>query len=276
MEIKTILAMTDLETDSLTGLRGAFHLAKSHNAKVVVGHVLVPRTLDNSDVKEFLEEHGFDPKSVSIEIEVDADVHSGIDLIVGESHPDLIVISSHRKRGLKRLMWASVPVGLVGETTAPVLALHSDKDHFEFRRAIVCCDGTDQSQELIDAAAKLVGRDGEIVSLMVIEDSPIVIGGFSIGNYSDETLNKARAAATKFLNKLRINRSDVSMRTDVRVGNVVEQIKEAGEQHDADLVVVGTGGVGGKAKFFIDSVSEEVTRQVDVATLVVPTNKPTS
>ncbi|MDH3593135.1 MAG: universal stress protein [Planctomycetota bacterium] len=276
MQIKTILALTDLEEDSLTGLRGAFRIASETGARVVVGHVLVPRTLDPSNVKEFLEKHGFDPSSVTIDIEIDADVHSGIDLLVEESSPDLVVISSKRKRGFMRLLWASVPVGLVGHCKAPVLALHTGKDHFNFKRAVVCVDGSPGSQILVDDAHKLVGADGDLVGLMVIEDSPMVVGGIDIGSYSKEVLDKARVAGEKFVKNLRVKRSDLTLKSDVRVGDAVEEILKTIERHDADLVVVGTGGIGGEARFYVSKVCEQVTRYANVATLVVPTDRPES
>ena len=94
MWIRTILVLTDLEEASLVGLRTAYALAKRKGAKLVVGHVLVPRTLDPSNVKEFLGEHGLDPEAATIDIEVDADVMSGIDLLeqVKRLEPDTVVI----------------------------------------------------------------------------------------------------------------------------------------------------------------------------------------
>ena len=58
MRIKTILALTDCDADSLTGLRFAAKLSAEKGAKLVVGHVLIPRTLDPANVKEFLQANG--------------------------------------------------------------------------------------------------------------------------------------------------------------------------------------------------------------------------
>lgn len=274
MQIKTVLGLTDLEADSLTGLRTAFALAEREGAKLVVGHVLVPRTLDPANVAEFLREHGFDPSAATVEIEIDADVISGIDLIVDQCAPDFIVLSSYRKRGPTRLLFASVPVGLVGRCTAPVLAMHADRDQERFKRALVCVDGSDQGQQLVDWAAKLLDPDGEIVACMVIEDSPLVIGGVDIGLYNKEVLEKARDAAQKYVRELRTARSDLTVREDLRVGNAVDQIEAARVEHDADLVVVGTGGIGGEAIFVLGSVAEGVVRHSDVPALVVKTDRP--
>jgi nucleotide-binding universal stress UspA family protein len=276
MLIKTVLGLTDLGVDSLSGLRAAYALAARHGAKLVVGHVLVPRTLDASNVTEFLAEHGLDTEVAMVEIEVDADVHSGIDLILERAKPDLVVLSSQRKRGVWRLLWASVPVGLVGDVQSDVLALHAGRDQDRFSRALVCVDGSPQAQRLLDHAATLLEENGEAVALMVIEDSPLVIGGVDIGLYNEQVLKQADEASEKFLRGLRLSRPDLSMKMDHRVGNAVAEIKKARVEHDADLVVIGSGGIGGRAQFFIGKVAESVVRYADVPVLVVPTERPDS
>jgi len=277
MKLATILALTDLEPDSLGGLRAAYALAADRKARLVVGHVLVPRTLDASDVKEFLEANGLDPAAAVLDIEIDADVLSGIKLLVDREHPDLIVMSAHRKRGVSRLLSASVPVGLAGRTVAPVLVLHAaSPPTYRFRHALVCVDGSPQAQGLLEAAGALLGKDGAMTALMVIEDSPLVIGGINVGTYDKETLRRADEAAVKYLGGLKAPRAGLRLKTDHRVGNAVEEILKAAHESGADLVVVGTGGIGGKAQFVIGKVAQGVVRDADIAALVVPTARPAS
>lgn len=276
-KISTILALSDLEEDSLTGLRAAYAMAKERKARLVVGHVLIPRTLDPSDVREFLAANGLDPEAAVIDIEVDADVLSGIDLMVDREHPDLVVVSSRRKRGFTRILTASVPVGLVGKALAPVLALHSGREApASYRKALVCLDGSTQSSLLLGAAGELLGKDGAVTAFMVVEDSPLVVGGINVGTYGPDTLRRADEAAGKYLAALKPPRAGMKLATEHRVGNAVEQILEAIRRHGADLVVIGTGGIGGSAHFFIGRVAGEVVRHADIAALVVPTRRPAS
>jgi len=274
MRIQTVLALTDLGEDSLAGLRAAYAIAASRGCKLVVGHVLVPRTLEAGDVQEFLQSNGLDPKQATIDIEVDSDVHSGIDLVVEESSPDLVVLSSQRKHGFARLLWASVPVGLVGDAKAPVLALHAGRPQESFQRVLVCVDGSPQAEKLLDCAAELLEEGSDMVALMVIEDSPLVVGGINIGVYNRDVLDKAGDQARRYLEDLRATRPDLSLEIDHRVGNAVEEILAARVEYDADLIVIGSGGVGGRAQFFLGKVAEGVVRDAKVAALVVPTEPP--
>ncbi len=270
MKIRTVLALTDLDEDSLTGLRFGYRLAAEKGAKLVVGHVLVPRTLDPSDVKEFLTAHNLDPEAAVIDIEVDADIFSGIDLLVEQQAPDLVVMSSVRKRGLKRLMTTSVPVGLVGEVTCPVLALHSSQDVSEFRHALVCTAGGEHGQGLIKDATRLLEEGGKVTAIMAVEDSPLVVAGIHIGTYGDDMLAKAKAAAGQYLATLQPVEG-YELATGVRVGNAVEAIKAARIEHACDLVVIGSGGIGGRASFLMGKVASGVMREADVPVLVVST-----
>ncbi|MEE8104485.1 MAG: universal stress protein [Planctomycetota bacterium] len=271
MELKTVLALTDCQETSVAGLKSAFAIAAKHGADLVVGHVLVPRTLDPADVREFLTANGLDPDTAKIDIEVDADIVSGVELLEQQSAPDLIVLSSKRHRGFMRLLYAGLPAGLVGETTAPVLALHAGKEQSEFRRALVCVDGSDQSQGIIDCAAGMLADGGEVIALFVIEDSPIVIAGVDIGRHSDDVLARAATEAEKFLARLHVARTDLSMKTEQRTGDAVDVIRAARADHNADLVVVGAHGVGGRSRFVLGGVAEAVVREIDVPVLTVPT-----
>lgn len=270
MELKSILALTDLQSPSLTGLRAGYHLADRHGGQLIVGHVLVPRTLDPGNVAEFLAANGLDPETVTIDIEVDADVYEGIDLLVENTSPDLLVLSWRRQKGAERLLFASVGLGIVGDVRAPILALHDGQEKYSFKRALVCLDGSPQAEHLLDSAASLLDDDGEIIALMVIESSPLVIAGLHIGSFGEEVMAKAREAAQEYLTGVRGLRKDVSIRTDLREGSAVHEITNARLHHHADLVVIGSGGIGGRTKFFVGSVASGVVQDVDVPTLVVP------
>jgi nucleotide-binding universal stress UspA family protein len=165
-----------------------------------------------------------------------------------------------------------VGLGIVGEATAPILALHDGQDNYNFKRALVCLDGSPQAERLLDTAAALLDDDGEIVAVNVIESSPLVIAGLHIGSFSDEVMAKAREAAQEYLAGVRDLRKDLSIRTDLREGSAVHEICNARLHHHADVVVIGSGGIGGRTKFFVGSVTSGVVQDIDVPTLVVPSS----
>ncbi len=275
MQIRTVLALTNMDEESLVGLRAAQSIAHEHGgANVVVGHVLVPRTLERrASLREFLDENGFHFDPDHIEIEVDSAAVSGVNLLIEQRNPDLVVMSSSRTKGLARILNASVTVGLIGSVDAPVLALQANQELPTFKKVLVAVDGSEQSNRLFQAARALAEDDAEYIGLLVIEDSPLVIGGLDIGRFNKETLQKAREAGEKFLHRLQVDHSEISMHSEVRVGDAPDEIRKADEEHNPDLIVIGTGGIGGKARFILGKVAQSVVGDAEAAVLAVPTHR---
>ena len=63
---------------------------------------------------------------------------------------------------------------------------------------------------------------------------------------------------------------------DVRVGNAADVILEAADRHAADLVAMGTQGLGGFRKLILGSTTECVLRSARTPVLVVPPHAPES
>lgn len=274
MKIGTVLALTDCDDESVTGIRLADGLCRRKGAKLVLGHVLVPRTLGKGDVKALLVRHGIPEDAGKVVLEVDADLLTGLEHLVAQVSPDLVVLSSHRRSGLAALFFANTPALLANWGHAPVLSLPSQDGSPRLRKAMVCVDGSPQSQALVDAAATVLEDGGEIVAVFVVEDSPLVIAGIDVGRYDQDVLDRAAAGATAFLQSLRLSRPDLSMRTDQRTGDAVELILQAEREHAPDLLVIGTAGIGGKAHFVLGKVATAVIRHARAAVLTLPTTRP--
>jgi len=271
MKLAKLLVLTDCSEDSVAGLEAAHRIAERHKASLVVGHVLVPRTLGKAEVRKFLKEHGFPAERDRIEIVVDADIALGLSRMLEQVLADLVVLSSHRRRGLGAILFANTPVMLGSRCSAPVLALPHDARGARFRKALVCVDGSPESQRLVDAAAALLEDGSEIRALFVVEDAPLVVAGTSIGRYDAATLERAEKEAKAFLLRLRLERAELRLTADQRTGDAVDVILKVEAELRPDLVVIGTAGVGGKAKFVLGKVSSAVLRESHAPILVLPT-----
>ncbi|MGQ0612833.1 MAG: universal stress protein [Planctomycetaceae bacterium] len=273
MQFATILALTDCSPGSLPGLRAARDLARRTKGRLRVGHVLVPRTLAKGEVKSFLAQHEIPVAASDVVLDVDADLTTGLEHLIEEIRPDVVVLSSHRRTGLSAFLFSNTPVLLSAWAHAPILSVRSETPHPRFKKAMVCVDGSPQSQELVDAAAGLLEPKGEIVTLFVVEDSPLVIAGVDVGRYDQGILDKAAEQARAFLKGLRLARPGLTMSIDQRTGDAVHLILDAEKEHAPDVTVVGTAGVGGKAKFVLGKVSSGVIRAARGAVLTLPTRR---
>lgn len=132
--LKKILAPTDFSELSAEGVRYACLLAKDVDAQVIVLNVIV---LDESNTttkremerhKQRLEEfvaktvpHGADLKIR--EVVVAGQPYGAIVDCAEHEHVDLIVISSHGRSGLSRMLIGSVTDKLLRGATCPVLVV---------------------------------------------------------------------------------------------------------------------------------------------------------
>ena len=134
--LKKILAPTDFSELSAEGVRYAYHLAKDVGAQVIVLNVIV---LDESNTtsKREIERHKqrleeFVAKTVShrADLKVRAVVVAGqpysaiVDCAENE-HVDLVVMSSHGRSGLSRMLIGSVTDRLLRAAKCPVLVVPS-------------------------------------------------------------------------------------------------------------------------------------------------------
>jgi nucleotide-binding universal stress UspA family protein len=85
----------------------------------------------------------------------------------------------------------------------------------------------------------------------------------------DELQAKAEAYGTDLVERVADRFGDVQTRTEVRSGNPHETILDYTDEHDIDLVVMGTHGRTGLDRYLLGSVTEKVVRTSDVPVLTV-------
>ncbi|HEY7220077.1 MAG TPA: universal stress protein [Candidatus Binatia bacterium] len=150
-EIKKILAPTDLSTFSAKGFVYAAHLAKALGAQVVVCHVvrteefvgharLLEKALTTAKVEEQLGHlrdshrellHGFIKRHLpasakGVVVKEIVEMGEPDDLIVNwanDNSIDVIVISTHGRSGLPRMILGSVTEKVLRKARCPVLAI---------------------------------------------------------------------------------------------------------------------------------------------------------
>lgn len=134
MNAKKILFPTDFSTSSDAGLRQATSLARDTGASLLIVHVEEPPTAygggemyygvpnpDNAALVEMLK--AVVPSSSDVNYEhrlVVGDPASEIVRLAEEENVDLIVMGTHGRTGLKRLLMGSVAEAVVRRATCPV------------------------------------------------------------------------------------------------------------------------------------------------------------
>lgn len=145
-------------------------------------------------------------------------------------------------------------------------------------------DGSDDANAAIDRAAELMpGAETTVLTVwepfadVMMRTGAFGFGGLGmIGAYpdatgADEASEKgAQVRADEGAERARAAGLNARPRTAARNGAIAESILDAADDVDADVVVMGTRGLGGVKSFLLGSVSHAVVQHADRAVLVVP------
>jgi nucleotide-binding universal stress UspA family protein len=140
---KTILHPTDFSSSASEALRIACSLAREHGAKVILLHVAQrpvasvagmplppppPAMVDWSGLKKELDAVAANIKDVPVETRlVEGEPADAIVELAREADASLIVIGSHGRTGLSRLLMGSVAEHVVRKAACPVLTVKTPK-----------------------------------------------------------------------------------------------------------------------------------------------------
>jgi nucleotide-binding universal stress UspA family protein len=139
--------------------------------------------------------------------------------------------------------------------------------------SILCAvDFSLQSEAALQTAIQIARAHGAMLTALCVED-PLTSAGAAASGYDTAALRKAtlaqlgrlveRVATTEGLGRN-------AWTVETLPGRPARAILACARRMAADLVVMGTNGRSGPAKFFFGSVADEVLRHTSVPILVVP------
>jgi nucleotide-binding universal stress UspA family protein len=172
----------------------------------------------------------------------------------------LIVMGTHGRQGLQRLVLGSTTEGVLRESTIPVLTVHAGMKHAATSRrcfeSIVV--GIDES-EPSDAAIQTV------LELPVNERRRVLF--CSAADLSNVARERAQRALGKAIGLARAR--DFSVSGLVISGTPHEALLIVAQQQGADIIVLGSHGRHGFQRLFLGSVAESIVRTAPLPVLVV-------
>lgn len=139
LPLGTILHPTDFSKPSEFAFRVASSLARDYNARLILLHVIPPPMMmyagemvpaegwpSTEEAKEKLRRMEGDTHHVRVESTVlEGDAVDAILRAAKETHSDAIVMGTHGRRALNRLLMGSVAEQIVRKATCPVLTVRS-------------------------------------------------------------------------------------------------------------------------------------------------------
>lgn len=293
LKIETILCPVDFSEYSARAYDYAYSLARHYGAKLYVEHVIqvlaaaypyynFPDVAANNiywdlnqsaetRLREMIDQHAVNG------VPAEMVVHKGFVpesiLTSAESnHVDLIVMGTHGRRGLDRLMMGSVTQAVLRRAPCPVLAvrkpahdfvdpLHPD-DSVHIHKILFCSDFSPSSLHALPYALSFAQEyEAELTLLHVLEHPPEEHSELKIEEIRKELAAEITPDALAWC----------TVKPLVRVGKAYEQIIQVASEQETDLVVVGVRGRGAADMAVFGSTTHRVIQLGHCPVLAVHT-----
>lgn len=289
LSIRRILWPTDLSTGAGRAFPYAAALASWHDAEL---HVLNVREDGGSSegeagsfpvseqaLHELLTTNGDPPEHVDLAslpiVQEQRDGTSPPDAIVSyaEDHDiDLVVVGTHGRRGLQRLLIGSVAEEVLRTAPCPVLTVRGEEEvapAWAVRNILVPLDFSDASVDALRHAKELALTYGAQITLLHAVEEVVYPSAYGI--------EPANLPGPQVIDRVEKNLANLA-RTEIGYEHVVVQAKvgyapstilDHAEANEVDLVVIATHGRTGLERMLLGSVAERVVRRAPAPVFVV-------
>lgn len=185
---------------------------------------------------------------------------------------DLVAMPTHGRRGLERLLVGSTTERVVRRADVPVLTLRPSDDiafDYPYESVLVPTDGSDCAKRALERSVAVADAEGAPLHLL----SVVPVGSLGVDVRSDVVAANLEASAREVLDRAAESATAAGVEptaTTVEFGaSVHEAILTYVDDHDVDLVVVGTHGRTGFDRYLLGSVTEYLVRTSPVPVLTV-------
>ena len=187
-----------------------------------------------------------------------------------ERDADVVVMGTHGRTGVRRWVMGSVAAAVVREAVCPVLTVNRRVPAAvtRFDDVLVATDGRPGADGAIDHALEIADAVGATVhALSVVDD---------VHSRIDVVLEAVEQAGRESMDAIAERAAERGLDADQTLerGIVHERIVEYADEHDVDLVVLGTESRPPLERFVVGSVSQRVIGRSPVPVLTVRTPHP--
>lgn len=185
-----------------------------------------------------------------------------------ELSADLVVMGTHGRSGVERLLIGSVADGVIRRSSVPVLAVPPDATTVAFENVLVATDGGRVATRAVGLGSVVAHAfDGRLHAISVVEPTGLGVDVRSAELY-DVLSDRAEGALEAV--ESRATAAGIDITTAIEYGQPANRVSAYSQDHDVDLVVLGTHGRSGLDRLLLGSVAEKTLRLSAVPVLVVP------
>jgi nucleotide-binding universal stress UspA family protein len=184
---------------------------------------------------------------------------------------DLIVIGTHGRTGLSRVVMGSVAELVVRHAPCPVLTVHPGNEPTPYSHVLCPVDLSEPARAAMNLAAELVKPGGAGITLLHVLELPVAYRAELPVFELHRQLDAASAALLDHWTAELQAKVSVPVMRRTRPGRAGAQILTVlDDDRTFDLVVMGSHGHTGLARMLLGSVAEKVVRHARCPVLVAP------
>ncbi|SAL61699.1 universal stress protein [Caballeronia humi] len=194
-------------------------------------------------------------------------------------HADLLVLGSRQHHGLLRWVEGTVsePVMRLAECAIIVVPAHCEKQWSHApQRLLFAIDGSDTSQEALRIGARLAGPGAQLKVIYVVDRAvrfsdfvPITLLEDAFVQEGNASIARAREVLAQHPNVAQAHVEASLASTDMTSDDIAHTIVREAAAWGADLVVMGTHGRRGPARWMLGSVAGRVARVAETPLMLV-------
>jgi len=274
-----IIVPLDSSPESAAALPAARVLARATGASLTLLQVIANKR-QRGEVTENLERMA--NELAAAELSVGAVVREGSagDQILEEisrQHTDLVIMSTHGRAGLSRMVLGSVTQRVLSGSAIPLLVVRPGERRLsQLQRLLVPVDGSPGGALALGTTMELAESSGAAIHLLevVVPIPTFAYDGYggSAGMYVDPSWDDdARDAARTYVASLegRVRERGLGVTSEVVIArSVAETIVSRAEELSSDMIVMSSHALTGAARAVFGSVTDAVVRQAHCPVLV--------
>lgn len=186
-------------------------------------------------------------------------------LLDAAAEAELLVVGNHGLGGFRGLLLGSVALGLAGRTACPLVVVRGTAE--PRREVVVGVDGSPAGAAAIDFAFAEAARRGATLRAVHARRSLLPRGVLGPAPALPRDGAERRLLAEALAGR-RERHPDVKVVEQIADGHPVDLLRQAAQ--DADLLVVGSRGLGGIRGLVLGSVSHALLHHAECPVAVVP------
>lgn len=198
-----------------------------------------------------------------------------------EHQVDLLLLATHGRRGLRRLIAGSVTERVVHSAVCPVLVipptntLHAGRD--ETTHIVVTTDLSKASERALPVARALFDAydsgHARLTILHIAENMVDATFNMPLGESVDAIRSELEQRANNRLEELRMTYFNATLATTSIIRgerSPAEELRSYMRSHHANVLVIASQGHGAFDRLVLGSVTEKLVRRAECCVLVVP------